>query len=470
MKKSLFIALAAAGMLTACSSHDDLTEGNGGKVDASVSLQDQIKLGVSTGSIKAMTRGTGTIGSTEVAANKWAGQDLWIYMMQKGTVIPATFSYKDNDNQPTQEFAIFENKKVTAPIGETSGVVSDNDVRYFPLAGQYDFWGYRIDDAASMTSGAPAAKYVTANGTEDKENAVKVIVPFEIDGSQDVMVGKADIQDKEKALVGDNYYSSYAARRGVQPNITFQHLLTRFTFTVVAGNESTAGYKKVTNTTTDLKASDTQKAAKVEGIAIASQTKGNLVVAYNQPKEGESAPELIEWATESNPVVKLNLKQRKATPEEGKELDNTQLEDLKAVSLTGSIKESNVIGDDESTTTVKSFEATPINIGEALLVKAGQTEYPLYLTISQEINTTQNGDLKKMLQTLKTTIKASDIKVVDSEAQPTTFEAGKSYNIVIKVYGYERVEITATLIPWKDGGKIDKDTDTETDKDWSVEK
>lgn len=469
MKKSLFIALAAAGMLTACSSHDDLTEGNGEKVDASVSLQDQIKLGVSTGAIKAMTRGTGTIGSTEVAANKWAGQDLWIYMMQKGTVKPATFSYTDNDNQPTQEFAIFENKKVTAPIGETSGLVSDNDVRYFPLAGQYDFWGYRIDDAASMTSGAPTTKYVTANGTEDKENAVKVIVPFEIDGSQDVMVGKADIQDKEKELVGDNYYSSYAARRGVQPNITFQHLLTRFTFTVVAGNESTAGYKKVTNATTDLVLSDNQEAAKVEGIAIASQTKGNLVVAYNTPKEGESAPELIEWETENNPLVKLNLKQRKVVAEAGKELDNSQLEDLKAISLTGTVKESNVIGDDESSTTVKSFEGTPINIGEALLVKAGQSEYPLYLTISQEINTTKDGGLKKMLQTLKTTIKASDIKVVDSEAQPTTFEAGKSYNIVIKIYGYERIEITATLIPWKDGGKIDKDTDAETDKDWSVE-
>ena len=34
------------------------------------------------------------------------------------------------------------------------------------------------------------------------------------------------------------------------------------------------------------------------------------------------------------------------------------------------------------------------------------------------------------------------------------FEAGKSYNVIITIYGFERIVVTTTLAPWEDGGEI----------------
>ena len=40
-----------------------------------------------------------------------------------------------------------------------------------------------------------------------------------------------------------------------------------------------------------------------------------------------------------------------------------------------------------------------------------------------------------------------------------TFEAGKSYDINITVYGLEKIDVRATLTPWENGGSIDIDDD-----------
>lgn len=37
------------------------------------------------------------------------------------------------------------------------------------------------------------------------------------------------------------------------------------------------------------------------------------------------------------------------------------------------------------------------------------------------------------------------------------FEAGKSYNVYITIYGFERIDITAQLTAWGDGGDIETD-------------
>ena len=49
-----------------------------------------------------------------------------------------------------------------------------------------------------------------------------------------------------------------------------------------------------------------------------------------------------------------------------------------------------------------------------------------------------------------------------AEGAPTdAFTAGYSYNVVIKIYGLEEVEITVTLDEWKDGGETIIDPDDE---------
>lgn len=103
MKKMFFFALAAAGMLTACSNDDTL----GGNGEQNVSEQ-QIRLGVA--SSKVQTRGTGTVGGMTDDENVWAGQTLWVYMLQKGSMDLAVYKSPTVGTTAGTELEVFNNK------------------------------------------------------------------------------------------------------------------------------------------------------------------------------------------------------------------------------------------------------------------------------------------------------------------------------------------------------------------------
>lgn len=417
MKKMFFFALAAAGMLTACSNDDTL----GGNGDQNVSEQ-QIRLGVA--SSKVQTRGTGTVGGMTDAENVWAGQTLWVYMLQKGSMDLAYYKAPAVGGVATPDVEVFNNKKFTAPDAANNtksglATTADGTIAYYPVSGNYDFWGYRVDDAAGAT---PVVKTVDDTGAAVEANvATKRVVDIEIDGSQDIMAGKAVPSTDEVTKLGnyaDNFYSAYAARKGVQPNITFNHLLTRFTFEVRAGSKATAG----------LPAGGNTDAVKVTGVSVDSKTTGTLTVAYTGATK--EAAELLTFIGDASP---LKLMQRDETVAD----NNAALIDLKPVTLTWPATGEATVGD-------------AIKVGEALLVAPGETEYPLTINLSQDV-LEKVGEVKvtKPLEQ-KATIKMDGTK---------TFEPGKSYKVTITVYGLEGIEVTATLVPWADGGSIDIDDD-----------
>lgn len=417
MKKMFFFALAAAGMLTACSNDDTL----GGNGEQNVSEQ-QIRLGVA--SSKVQTRGTGTVGGMTDAENVWAGQTLWVYMLQKGSMDLAYYKAPAVGGVATPDVEVFNNKKFTAPDAANNtksglATTADGTIAYYPVSGNYDFWGYRVDDAAGAT---PVVKTVDDTGAAVEANvATKRVVDIEIDGSQDIMAGKAAPSADEVTKLGnyaDNFYSAYAARKSVQPNITFNHLLTRFTFEVRAGSKATAG----------LPAGGNTDAVKVTGVSVGSKTTGTLTVAYTG--ETKAAAELLTFTGDASP---LKLMQRDETVAD----NNAALIDLKPVTLTWPATGEATVGD-------------AIKVGEALLVAPGETEYPLTINLSQDV-LEKVGEVKvtKPLEQ-KATIKMDGTK---------TFEPGKSYKVTITVYGLEGIEVTATLVPWADGGSIDIDDD-----------
>ena len=411
-----FFALAAAGMLTACSNEDTL----GGNGEQNVSEQ-QIRLGVA--SSKVQTRGTGTVGGMTDAENVWAGQTLWVYMLQKGSMDLAYYkSPAVGATVTTKE--VFDNKEFKAPNtadNTKSGLATtaDGTIAYYPVSGSYDFWGYRVDDAA--VGGTPTVKIVDDNGDEvAADQATKRVVDIKIDGSQDIMAGKAAPSTDEVAKLGnyaDNFYSAYAARKGVQPNITFNHLLTRFTFEVRAGSKATAG----------LPAGGNTDAVKVTGVSVDSKTTGTLTVAYTG--ETKQAADLLTFTGDASP---LTLKQRSVTAVD----HNDALVALDPVSLTWT--------DDAATM------GDVLKIGEALLVAPGETEYPLTIALSQDVLQKVGDPKVTMPLEQKATIKMDGVK---------KFEPGKSYKVTITVYGLEGIEVTATLVPWADGGSIDIDDD-----------
>lgn len=417
MKKMFFFALAAAGMLTACSNEDTL----GGNGEQNVSEQ-QIRLGVA--SSKVQTRGTGTVGGMTDAENVWAGQTLWVYMLQKGSMDLAYYKAPAVGGVATPDVEVFNNKKFTAPDAADNtksglATTADGTIAYYPVSGNYDFWGYRVDDAAGAT---PVVKTVDDTGAAVEANvATKRVVDITIDGSQDIMAGKAVPSTDEVTKLGnyaDNFYSAYAARKGVQPNITFNHLLTRFTFEVRAGSKATAG----------LPAGGNTDAVKVTGVSVDSKTTGTLTVAYTG-----ATKEAAELLTFTGDASALTLMQRDETVAD----NNAALIDLKPVTLTWPATGEATVGD-------------AIKVGEALLVAPGETEYPLTINLSQDV-LEKVGEVKvtKPLEQ-KATIKMDGTK---------TFEPGKSYKVTITVYGLEGIEVTATLVPWADGGSIDIDDD-----------
>lgn len=416
MKKMFLFALAAAGMLTACSNDDTL----GGNGEQNVSEQ-QIRLGVA--SSKVQTRGTGTVGGMTDAENVWAGQTLWVYMLQKGSMDLAYYKAPAVGGVATPDVEVFNNKKFTAPDAANNtksglATTADGTIAYYPVSGNYDFWGYRVDDAAGAT---PVVKTVDDTGAAVEANvATKRVVDITIDGSQDIMAGKAVPSTDEVTKLGnyaDNFYSAYAARKGVQPNITFNHLLTRFTFEVRAGSKATAG----------LPAGGNTDAVKVTGVSVDSKTTGTLTVAYTG-----ATKEAAELLTFTGDASALTLKQRDAALAD----NNAPLVALEPVSLTWT-DDAATIGD-------------VIKVGEALLVAPGETEYPLTISLSQDVLEQLTGAKVTKPLEQKATIKMDGTK---------TFEPGKSYKVTITVYGLEDIRVTATLVPWADGGSIDIDDD-----------
>lgn len=417
MKKMFFFALAAAGMLTACSNDDTL----GGNGEQNVSEQ-QIRLGVA--SSKVQTRGTGTVGGMTDTENVWAGQTLWVYMLQKGSMDLAYYKSPAVGTTAAAETEVFNNKKFKAPNtadNTKSGLATtaDGTIAYYPVSDNYDFWGYRVDDAA--VGGDPVVKTVDDTGAEVEANvATKRVVDIKIDGSQDIMAGKAVPSADEVTKLGgyaENFYSAYAARKGVQPNITFNHLLTRFTFEVRAGSKATAG----------LPAGGNTEAVKVTGVSVNSKTTGTLTVAYTGATK--EAADLLTFTGDASP---LKLQQRSATAVD----NNDPLVALEPVSLTWT-DENAAMGD-------------VLKIGEALLVAPGETEYPLTIALSQDVLQKVGEAKVTMPLEQKATIKMDGTK---------TFEPGKSYKVTITVYGLEDIRVTATLVPWADGGSIDIDDD-----------
>lgn len=417
MKKMFFFALAAAGMLTACSNDDTL----GGNGEQNVSEQ-QIRLGVA--SSKVQTRGTGTVGGMTDTENVWAGQTLWVYMLQKGSMDLAYYKSPAVGTTAAAETEVFNNKKFKAPNtadNTKSGLATtaDGTIAYYPVSDNYDFWGYRVDDAA--VGGDPVVKTVDDTGAEVEANvATKRVVDIKIDGSQDIMAGKAVPSADEVTKLGgyaEYFYSAYAARKGVQPNITFNHLLTRFTFEVRAGSKATAG----------LPAGGNTEAVKVTGVSVNSKTTGTLTVAYTGATK--EAADLLTFTGDASP---LKLQQRSATAVD----NNDPLVALEPVSLTWT-DENAAMGD-------------VLKIGEALLVAPGETEYLLTIALSQDVLQKVGEAKVTMPLEQKATIKMDGAK---------KFEPGKSYKVTITVYGLEDIRVTATLVPWADGGSIDIDDD-----------
>ena len=279
-------------------------------------------------------------------------------------------------------------------------VIDETDNKPFYYVGNYtyDFYGYYVDDL----------------DIDPIAEATGVRVPLVLTGGEDIMLAKADpAADVEKArtngtFTGDNSwndlyaYSAYAARRGVQPSLVFKHQLVRFTFQITSGSEF-----------------EDDNRLTVTGLSVNARNVADLCVAGETTGLVNIQPETA--ALELKSLVGGAL---------------TDLEEYIVPNASEVITDgSNVLG--ESLMVIPN--PAPV-VGES-------DKYSMVLSMVQDGKSID----------YPVDLKFSDVKgTVDGQTQ---FTAGYSYRITIKVYGLEKVELSAELEPWVPGGDIEIDTD-----------
>ena len=421
-------AVASLGLLASCSSDDDLSTGGNGKDG----LQ-QIKIGMGV-QANVATRGTGTVGAVGEKENTWANQTVNVYMLNKGTLELAKFG----------EDPIYDNTVLTTPADNASGIASELDehgvaqYKYYPTTKTaFDFWGYRLDDANKATGiedqeGTDSKVAVTNGEFVPYFSGDSLLIGFKIDGTQDIMAGKAVPTEEDITNCGgeDNIYSAFAARRDVQPNIKFEHLLSRLNFQVLDG-------KKIETT-------DPDKAVKVTGITVKSKATGKLVIAYKGKAAFENVSDQLIVDKYENPETEAALYKDLVVKQRTLGAPLTQnLEALKPV-----------------TPKWNNGTAMATQVGEALLAIPAD-KYEITINLEQKVQVTgdKNSPTPDDYQTKEYTYTADLKNTVNPEKG---FEPGYSYNVTITVYGLSEIVITTTLIPWKDGGNIEMNPEDET--------
>lgn len=420
-------AVASLGLLASCSSDDDLSTGGNGKDG----LQ-QIKIGMGV-QANVATRGTGTVGAVGAENNKWANQTVNVYMLNKGTLDLAKFG----------EEPIYDNTVLTTPADNASGIASELDehgvaqYKYYPTTKTaFDFWGYRLDDAYKTTAedqdGSATAAAIQNNKFVPYISVDSLLIGFNIDGTQDIMAGKAVPTEEDITKCGgeENIYSAFAARRDVQPNIKFEHLLSRLNFQVLAGAESTT---------------DDNTGVKVTGITVKSKATGKLVIAYKGTAAFENVSDQLIVDKYENPETEAALYKDLVVKQRTLGAPLTQnLEALEPV-----------------TPKWNNGMALATQVGEALLAIPAD-KYDITINLQQKVQV--KGDKNSPVdpddfQTKDYTYTAELKNTVNPEKG---FEPGYSYNVTITVYGLSEIKITTTLIPWKDGGNIEMNPEDET--------
>lgn len=381
MKKFFFFAIATLGMMVGCQKQEINEVQN--PIDDSERVAVQFSIDAPSLTI-TKTKGHGAVES-------WNEQDLYILGFER-----AATSYT-TDAATT----LIPNVVAKAPTSDLEGEIkvekntgTENEPKmepyYYADGKVYDFYGYYVDDA--NTNGTTATAY---DGTTAS-------IALKIDGTQDVMAAKADPGlDVVAGVAERNAYSSYAARRGVHPTLTFEHMLTRFNFHAVAGAKSGT---KVT----------------VESVSLDSYTDVTLTVA----------PTPALTVNTDDEKVALTLDEvTSAVPYPEDPAENFDYTYDYATLLTSGVAK----------------------IGSSIMAVAGETQHSVVLK-------TKLTNSNQSIPDLTIPLNASDIVTADG-TPVEKFEAGYQYDIILTIYGPEEVKITAILSEWKEGGNTVVDPD-----------
>lgn len=380
MKKIFFFA-AAAIVAAACAKEGPQAV----QVEVTAPAENGAEMAINFGTNLKATVATKAQGSVD----SWdATQNLYIYGFERKKAEDGSI-YLDFADAKINNVLATSPAKVEEPTLTGALEVKDANGQPYYYEGNktYDFFGYYVDDLT-----------VTPQVAQDG-----ILVPVVLTGAEDVMVATANPEADTKGTEIENNpryaYSAYAARRGVQPTLKFEHQLVQFKFNIESGSAKAEEENlKVTALTLDaLNAADLYVAGTTLGFKNVSETPATL--------------NLFDF--------------------EGYEVPNLGAEAAK-------------IGD--------CIMVIPNTVNGALAAED---------TFSGKVYLTQEAMTEAV--PVDFTLKFSEVKdvPVNAEGLPviSAFEAGYSFDVTIKVYSLEKIEISAELTEWVNGGNVNIDTD-----------
>lgn len=471
MKKNyFFIAALAIGMMSSCSNNEILEE-----VELP-SLPDQvidegttrmpIELGISDPSFSVSTRGTGTVGDlVGEATNVWNGQPLGILMVEKNTMNDATINGE----------YIFDDFTFRAPVGIEAGNIvmyhTTENVKYYPLTGAFDFWGYHLGTMPNEQLAPAEVVEETAIVSGEIKDYTQKTVEFNIDGTHDVMAGKAILSENDSTIIEgvtgfdaasyyDRAYSSWSARKEIKPSIQFKHLLSRLVFNVKAGEEKSGteyydqnpveqhlGLDNITN--------QTDAAVYISEVKVLDQA-NNLILTFTA-NTAEDAIKLDSIADNSYTTFTL--------------YDRTEFDGQVGTGGDSDINASTLT--DKATLVAKAPVSLTesAQLGESMMIFPGQEQFKIQIVANQYVQTYDDPEVDGVSvndvwgwksQPMETTVYApselaqgSSAELDQNEDGDYIFAAGKSYNINITIFGFQRIEVEAALEGWIAGEDVE---------------
>lgn len=459
MKKQFFYAAMALAVMSSCSKDNDPGIGNPEENnDKAV-----IALGLDVPTVTASTRGTGSVGDVAGDQNTWNSQKLYIYMVDRNTGLEAEEG-AENAKTKILDNGVLEFRAPKADAKDKGAIRiyktytedSDNGViqyKYYPTNGQYTFYGYHIDDAAnanpSITATEKKVTNVTIDGTQDLL-AAKTIDMAENDASaadpESFYKDIATSLGSEWTTLMNYQFGARTARKGIVPVLKFEHQLARLKFFVRAGSESAAGYKYDDNggQWVERKSSDAEpKTLGMQVTKITLKDMANVVdmdlTVPSSTRNGAGVADFVVCSKDDTANDKLDPTKGLIVPVVPKyPYGNT-----------------NIPAQDPDTKGTQ--------VGEPVMF------FPIDGT-NNEGDITLSIDLKQYVEDTKDeatgTITYKEVEKADNKltieqskisGATQKFKPGASYNVYITIYGFEKIEVTAVLTAWENGGDIDAD-------------
>ena len=413
MKKSLFIsALALLTILASCAKNEPVEQPNVDPTPAPAQEEEDTK------SPQAVTFTTNLNNSeTKAALDVWDQTQLYLFGFKDDAdysndfifdVASTTKSSTDLSATPRKDsFTIIKNTTTQEPY--YYGLEDDD---------KYSFFGYHL----GYTEDPHTAPTIT-----DSKDSVKLAV--DIKGYNDLMLATTDKEDDAYVASGEfsgqyvnpkYLYTAYSARKGVVPNLVFEHQLARFVFRVKVGG--------------NVNLSD--NAMQVDDIELTSKTAGTLVIA------NPDATNCGLNVTASDVEDKLYLSHK----------------DNPACTSTFPYTSS------QSNNPLSKDDYVEIDAGGIMI--APTDSCTMKITYTEKFdwdgdNTYDNTKQVFFTQELDPSM-VCDVNGYKIDGL-TAFEAGKKYYVNVVIYGLEEVKVNVTLTEWDYVGEINVDKDQKED-------